>query len=156
MPMVYSLSRATAGVETTSATPLTEVDAFFVKAGVRNCMLKRVDMGGRAAALTAISGIVMRIIKWTTASTAGTGITPTPKDPGMQASKCTAASDPSSGTTRVNRFIVNCSASGPGNWFALDQDHVELLEGGGGLSLDGMTASGTASMLFEWSLEVSE
>lgn len=154
--MVYSLSLATAGNLTTNATPNTETDAFFVKAGVRNVALQSLQMLGKGAGLTAISGIIMRIIKFTTASTAGTGMTPTPKDPGMQAAKATAASRPTAGSTRVNRIITGCGAAGPGGWVAPNPDSVEMLEGGGGLSIDGMDASGTASLAYEFSLEIQE
>jgi hypothetical protein len=149
MPMVYSSSLATAGNLTTNGSANTETDTFFLKAGVRNAFLQSVQIGGKGAGLTAISGIVERIIRWGTASTAGTGITPTPKDAGMQTAKATAASRPTSGTTRTNRIIIICGAAGPGGWVAENPDSMEGLEGGGALSIDGMDASGTVSLLFE-------
>lgn len=154
--MVYSLSLATAGNLTTNATPNTETDAFFVKAGVRNVSLQSVYVIGKGAGLTAITGLSFRLIKFTTASTAGTGITPTPKDPGGQASKCTAASRPTAGATRVNRVVFGCGAAGPGGWVAPNPDSVELLEGGGALSIDMMDSAGLASMAYEFSAEVVE
>jgi len=156
MPMVYSLSLATAGNLTTNGTPNTETDAFFLKAGVRSAALQSVMLMGKGAGLTAISGIIMRIIKFTVASTAGTGITPTPKDPGMQAAKATAASRPTAGSTRVNRITFGCGAAGPGGWVAPNVDSMEVLEGGGALSIDGMDASGTASLVYELSAEFQE
>lgn len=156
MPMVYSLSLATAGNTATHATPNSETDVMFMKAGVRNAALQAFYVIGKGAGLTAISGISFRIIKFTTASTSGTGITPTPKDPGMQAAKHTAASAPTAGSTRVNRIIFGCGAAGPGGWVAPNPDSVELLEGGGALSIDAMSASGTASLNFEWSAETVE
>lgn len=154
--MVYSLSLATAGNLTTNATPNTETDAFFVKAGVRNVSLQSVYVIGKGAGLTAITGLSFRLIKFTTASTAGTGITPTPKDPGGQASKCAAASRPTAGATRVNRVVFGCGAAGPGGWVAPNPDSVELLEGGGALSIDMMDSAGLASMAYEFSAEVVE
>ena len=156
MPMVYSLSLATAGNLTTSGTPATETDTFFVKAGVRNCALQSMYVIGKGAGLTALSGISFRIIKFTTASTAGTTMTPTPKDPGSQAAKATSASRPTAGSTRVNRLVFGCGAAGPGGWQAMNVDSVELLEGGGALSIDSMDISGTASMVFEFSAEIVE
>jgi hypothetical protein len=97
MPMVYSLSKAMAGYTATHATPDTETEVFFMKAGVRNAALQAMYVIGKGAGLTAISGISFRVVKFTTASTSGTGITPTPKDPGMQAAKQTAASAPTAG-----------------------------------------------------------
>lgn len=154
--MVYTSSLATAGNLTTNGSANTETDAFFLKAGVRNAALQAVNLIGKAAGLTSISGIVMRMIKWGTASTAGVAMTPTPKDPGMQAAKATAASRPTSGTTRVNRGIFGCGAAGPGGWVAPNPDSVELLEGGGALSIDGMDASGTVSLNYEFSIEHQE
>lgn len=156
MPMVYTVSLATAGNLTTSATPATETDTFFVKAGVRNVALQSMYVVGKGAGLTALSGISFRIIKFTTASTAGTGMTPTPKDPGSQAAKATSASRPTAGTTRVNRLVFGCGAAGPGGWQAMNADSVELLEGGGALSIDSMDVSGTASLPFEFSAEIVE
>lgn len=153
MPMVYTISVATAGNSTATTT---ETDIFFVKAGVRNAALQSMYIVGKGAGLTAISGIAMRIIKWATASTGGTGITPTPKDPGMQAAKQTAASAPTSGTTRTQHVVFGCGAAGPGGWVAPNPDSVILLEGGGAFSIDAMSISGTASLNFEWSAETVE
>src|SRR6266446_6234586 len=156
MPMVYTISLATAGNLTTNATPATETDTFFVKAGVRNAALQSMYVIGKGAGLTALSGISFRIIKFTTASTAGTTMTPTPKDPGSQAAKATSASRPTAGSTRVNRLVFGCGAAGPGGWQAMNPDSVELLEGNGALSIDSMDVSGTASLVFEFSAEIIE
>ena len=156
MPMVYSCSLATAGNLTTSATPNTEVDAWFLKAGVRNAAFQAMYVIGKGAGLTAISGISFRIIKFTTASTAGTGMTPTPKDPGMQAAKATSASAPTAGATRVNRIVFGCGAAGPGGYVSPNPDSLEMLEGGGALSIDCMDSSGTASLAFDFSMEFQE
>ena len=156
MPMVYTLSLATAGNTTTNGSASTENETFFVKAGVRNVALQSMYVIGMGAGLTAISGITHRIIKWSTASTAGTSITPTPKDPGMQAAKATAASAPTAGTTRVNRIVFGSGAAGPGGWVAPNPDSVELLEGGGALSIDATNISGTVSLPFGWSAEIVE
>ena len=156
MPMIYDLSLATAGDTTTNATPATENETFFIKAGVRNAWLQAMYVTGKGAGLSTISGIVHRIIRWGTASTGGTAITPTPKDPGMQAAKMTAASAPTAGTTRLNKVIFGCGAASPGGWWKQDADSVEVLEGGGAPSIDALNVSGTASMKFEWSAEAGE
>lgn len=156
MPMIYSLSLATAGDTTTNGSASTENETFFVKAGVRNCALQSMYVIGKGAGLTAISGIAHRIIKWGTASTAGTSITPTPKDPGMQAAKATAASAPTAGSTRTNRIVFGCGAAGPGGWVAPNPDSVEIMEGGGAFSIDGTNISGTVSLPFSWSAEIVE
>jgi len=151
--MVYTISLATAGNSTATTS---ETDTFFIKAGARNAALQAVYLIGKGAGLTAISGIAMRIIKWGTASTGGTAIVPTPKDPGMQAAKATSASAPASGSTRTQHVVFGCGAAGPGGWVAPNPDSVILLEGGGAFSIDGMSFSGTASLNFEWSAEFVE
>lgn len=156
MPMAYNGSLATAGVLTTSATPNTETEAFFLKAGVRNAALTSVRVGGRAAAATTISGIEYRMIKWGTASTAGTGITPTPADPGMQAAKATAASAPTAGTTRTNHVIFFSGKAGPGGWNAETPDAKMLLEGSSALSIDMLAASSEASLTYGFNFSFEE
>lgn len=154
--MVYENSLATAGNLTTNATPNTETETWFLKPGARNAYLQMISMLGKAAALTSLSGIVMRIIRWGTASTGGTAITPTPTDPGYQAATATAASRPTSGTTRTNRFILGCGVSSLGGWVSPNPETYEVLQGSGAQSLSGLDASGTASLNFEFSFSHRE
>ena len=156
MPMVYSVSLATAGNTTTNGSASTENETVFFKAGVRNCSLQAMYVIGMGAGLTAISGITHRIIKWSTASTAGTGCSIQPKDPGMQASKFTSSSGPTAGTTRANHIVFGCGAAGPGGWVAPNPDSLILMEGGGAFSIDATNISGTVSLPFGWSAEVVE
>lgn len=156
MPLIYTGSLATPGNLTTNATPATETDAFFVKAGVRNVSLQAVYVGGQGAGLTAISGIGFRLCKFATASTAGTGITPVPKDAGFQAAKATSASRPTAGTTRTNGPVFTCGAAGPGGYVAPNIDSLLTLEGGGAFSIDMFDVSGTASMAYTFSYEIVE
>ena len=156
MPMVYSFSLATAGNLTTNATPNTETDTFFLKSGTgRTCGLQSVYVIGKGAGLTSISGISFRMVRFATASTAGTGMTPAPKDTGMQAAKCTMASRPTAGTTRTNRIVFGCGAAGPGGWVAPNPDSVEVNDTTAG-SIDVFDISGTASLNFEFSGELVE
>lgn len=156
MPLVYTLSLATPGNLTTNATPNTETDAFFIKAGVRNCGLQAIYVQGKGAQLTSISGISFRTCKLATASTAGTSMTPVPKDAGFQAAKQTAASRPTIGTTRTNGPIFGCGAAGPGGYVAPNIDSPLTLEGGGAFSIDMLDVSGTASLAYEFSCESYE
>lgn len=154
--MVYTLGLATAGNLTTNGSANTETETFFVKPGTRNAAFQAMYVQGKGAGLTAISGIIFRIIKWGTSSTGGTGITPTPKDPGMQAAKQTAASRPTSGTTRTNHMSFGCGAAGPGGYVAPNPDSMIVVEGSGAQSISCMDASGTTSLNFEFSLETQE
>ncbi len=157
MMCCYTLSLATAGNLTTSGTPATETDAFFIKAGSgRDVALQYLTLIGKGAGLSSLSGLAIRVIKMGTASTGGTGITASPSDPGYQAAKCTAASRPSIGSTRTNRIIAGCPAAGPGGWMPVHQNAFEVLEAGGAPSIDVIDVSGTASLVYEGSLGIQE
>lgn len=149
-------------IQTSNATPSTENDCYFIAAGTgRGTALIGHYVHGRGAGLTAISGITFRIKKWTTtASSGGTGITPAPRDPGAQASKCTAgyaAATVTSGTGGPTLMLsIGCGAAGPGGWVAPNPDAALFIESGSADSFDVFNSSGTASLNFEQSSEVSE
>lgn len=150
MPMVYSSSLATPGNSTTSGTPATEVGVFTLKPGsTLGFRMFAIDVIGKGAALTTLSGIGFRVVRWGTASTSGTSFTPTPKDAGMQASVTTGTSGQTVGTTRTNRVIFGCSATNGGGWWAKHEDDEEVLRATA-QSLDMLSVSGTASLVFEW------
>jgi hypothetical protein len=160
MPFIYSV---TPGAEQTSnGTGGTENDSFFIKAGsTRNVALQSLIGQGKANALTAISGLMVRIKKWTsTAASGGTGITPTPRDPGMQAAKGTAGYATSAVTTGTGGPSVmgafGMGASGPGGWVAANADSPMVLEGAATQSIDAFVSSGTATMKYELSAETIE
>jgi hypothetical protein len=156
MPFVYDLSLATPGNLTTNGTPATETDALFVKAGARDVYWQSMSVIGKAAAATTLSGIAFRLFTLSTASTAGTGITPTKKDPGAQAAKATSASRPTIGSTRLNRLVFGCGVSSQGGFVARDQQSMVMLEAAGAFSMDVADVSGTASLPYEFSAEIVE
>jgi hypothetical protein len=162
MPLVYTSSLATPGNSTTSGTPGTETDAVYLKPAsavpARNVLLQAAYVIGKGAGLTAISGIVFRIIRATTASTAGTATTPNPKDAGMQAATAVASTGGTISTTgRTNHVIFGCGAAGPGGWVAPNPDSVIAVTSAATQpSVDLLAASGTASLGFEFSVEHQE
>lgn len=157
MPFCYTGSLATAANTATSGSANTEVEVFFVKAGsTRSTGLYAIDVGGKGAGLTALSGIGFRLIRWATAATAGTSLTPQPNDPGAQAYTGTSASAPTAGTTRTNRAVFTCGATSPGGWWAKTPNSMHVLPAGNAASFDLLSVSGTTSLNFEWSFEVSE
>lgn len=162
MPMVYTSSLATPGNSTTSVTPGTETNAIYLKPAAavpaRNIMLQAAYVIGKAAALTAISGIVFRIMRATTASTSGTATTPAPKDPGMQAATAIGSTGgTTSSTGRTNHVIFGCGAAGPGGWVAPNADSVIVVTPASTQpSVDLLAASGTASLSYEFSAEHAE
>ncbi len=157
MPFIYTVALATPGNLTTNGSANTETETFFVKAGSgRNVGVQKVDVQGKGAGLTAISGIAFRLNKWSTASTAGTSVTPAPRDPGMQAAKATAATRPTSGSTRTIGPVFGCGAAGPGGWVAETPDAILYMEAGGAQSISMQDVSGTVSLNFEFSATIVE
>ena len=157
---VYTSSLATPGVSTCSATPLTETGAISFKPPVvlpaRVAGLQAVYVVGRGAALTTISGIVFRIIRCTTASTAGTATTPNPKDKDAPAGTLTAVTGQTiSSTGRTNHVVFGCGAAGPGGWVAPNPDSLVMIVPvvTTAPSVDVVAACGTASLLYEFSCE---
>jgi hypothetical protein len=159
---VYTTSPATPGSSSTSATPNTETDAIYLKPAaavpVRSPAIQRVDVIGKAAALTAISSIAFRIAHFTTASTGGTAATPTPKDVGSPAATAVASTGGTiSSTGRVNHAIFGCGAGGPGGWQALNADSVISAPAESTQpSVDLLAVSGTASLNYEFAVEHQE
>jgi hypothetical protein len=158
--MVYAV--APGATQTTNGTPNTENDAFFIKPGAtRNVALQGVYVQGRAASLTSISGLSFRGKRWgTTASSAGTAITPMPKDPGMQAAKATAAFSATTLTSGTGGPLLfasfGCGAAGPGGYTAPNLDIMQVLEAAATMSLDLFNVSGLASAVFECWAEIVE
>lgn len=158
--LVYKL--VPAAVITTNATPTTENDFAFTKPGAtRNVVLRSIQLIGRAPGLAAISGIVVRIKKWTTTSSSGgTAITPAPTDSGYQAAKSTAgfaAATVTSGTGGPTVLgTIGCGAGGPGGWTAQDQDSGYTLEANDNKSIDLFNIAGTASLNFEFEAQSAE
>jgi hypothetical protein len=159
---VYSsLSRASAAAlenYTTSATPNTPIDMFFIKSGTgRAAGVQRLQVQGKGAGLTSLSGIVYRLEKYPTTSAAGgSSVVPAPSDIGAQAAKATAAYATTAGgnvTAGTGTLVFMCmcgsSASGPGGWVAANIDDNKVLEAAANMSLDLFVASGTASLNYE-------
>jgi hypothetical protein len=149
-------------IQTTNATPLTANDCFFIKPGATRCVwLLGLNTQGRGAGLTSISGITYRVEKWfTTASSAGTGITPSPNDVGYQAAKHTAAwavATVTSGTGGPTLMLsIGSGTTSPGPWLAGDINRAPMLEANANMSLDVFNASGAASLNFEMDAETAE
>lgn len=162
MPFVYSVTSIQQGVMTTSGTPNTEIDHTFHKPGVRNMAIQALYVQGKGAGLTALSGIIFRLKKWTTTSSSGgTSVTPTPHDEDAPACKATCGFGTSGGTAAVTSGTggptylgaIGCGAAGPGGWVAPNPDSVKSLDGSDNRSIDLFSASGTASLSWEATIE---
>jgi hypothetical protein len=160
MPLFYTI--VPGAIQTTNAAPLTANDCFFVKPGAtRTVWIKAIYPEGRGALLTSISGITYRLEKWTTtASSAGTAVTPSPNDVGYQAAKHTAGwavATVTSGTGGPTLMLsIGSGTTSPGNWIAPTLDEGYALEGAATQSLDIFNASGAASLNFELSVATVE
>lgn len=157
MPFIYTI--APAANETTNATPNTETNHLrTLTAATRMAMFTGIYVLGKGAGLTAISGIILRLKRFATPSTVGGAITPEPRDPGAQAAVLTAFTAPTTGATPTLQAAFGCGAAGPGGWVARDRDSEILLEAAGGAkgNVDILSASGTASLNFEYSTEHME
>jgi len=162
MPMVYTSGLATPGVSTTSGTTNTETDAIYLKPAsavpARNVSLQAAYVIGAANALTAISGIRFRIMRATTASTAGTATTPAPKDAGMQAATAVGSTGGTiSSTGRTNHVIFGCGAAGPGGWVAPNPDSmITVTSAATQPSVDLLAVATNVSLTYEFSIEHQE
>jgi hypothetical protein len=168
MPFLYA-SQAKQSMENfqTSGSSNTPLDVFFLKPGAsRPAAIPAVRVQGKGAGLTALSGISIRLIQWTsTASTSvgGTSTTPAPKNNLAPACVATAgmatsaASTITSGTGGPNYVgYASMGASGPGGWVAINPDDVPLLDGGTTKSMDLSSSSPTASLNWEFEVDNSE
>lgn len=158
MPFVYTDSLATAGNLTTNGTANTETETFFLKPGAtRSPYLAAIQIGGKGAAVTQLAAIALRVMKWGTASTAGTTLAMVAKDAAGPAATITSGSRPTLGTTRTNAGpIVSCGATSPNQWIALNPDHMVSLAAGNAGSISGQDVGAAVSMPFEFSLENQE
>lgn len=156
--MPFGYTTAPAANVATNAAPNTDTNHLRLLTGAsRTAHIMGLTMVGKGAGLTSISGIVVRMTRFATASTAGSAITPRPKAQ-SGAAVLTAFTGPTSGATPTVPEIGGCGAAGPGGWAARDLDHAIFLEAGGGANgnLDLISQSGTASLNFEYGLSHQE
>lgn len=158
MPFVYDVSLATPGNLTTNGTTNVETDTFSIKSGARDVYLKSLEFGGKANAATTLSGIAVRMFKLATASTGGTGMTPSKKDPGAQTAKAVCLSRPAIGATRTNHGVYVCGVSSRGGFqtHAADTASMMMLEAAAANSIDAADVCAAVSIPFEFSFEILE
>jgi hypothetical protein len=160
VPMVYTSSLATPGVTTTNAGANTETGVISYKfpttGTVGSAALSAFYCIGAANAFTSINGIRFRVATFTTASTAGTSTTPSPRDQGMQASLLTVVTGQTISTTgRKNHLIFGCGVGGPGGWVAQNPDAVVRFFANitTAPSIDVVSVAANLSLNYEWSSE---
>jgi hypothetical protein len=160
MPLFYM--DVPGATQTTNASANTANDCFFIAPGAsRTVWLNAIYLQGRGVQLTSISGISIRLEKWTTtASSGGTAITPSPCDPGYQAAKHTAgfsAATVTSGTGGPTLMMsLGMGTTSPDNWIAPNLDQAYSLQAAATQSLDLFNISGATSLIFEASVGAAE
>jgi hypothetical protein len=161
---IYTSSLGTAGVTTGNAANTESPGTWSLKTASqgRNLYLIRMDVIGRASALTTISGMAFRILTFTTASTAGTAFTPTSTDvtANETATGVGASGQTVSVTGRKQHAIFGCGAAGPGGYVAANQtlpgSMVCITPNATAPSIDAVQVSTTASLTYEWSFQHAE
>lgn len=157
MPFVYSVSASTAGNTATNATPNTETIYMALRQATRGFNLTSYFVTGKGAGLTALSGIIHRFRRWTTVGSTGTTVTPAPRRVGTTASTGCVDGSVTAGTVGgTYQLTIGHGAAGPGGWVARDEDSKIHLEGTAADELAVYSASGTASLNFEWQGELEE
>jgi hypothetical protein len=163
MPFAYTtFSKSVAENFTSNGTANTETDSMFVKPGTaRGIAVVLLQVIGKAAGATTLSGIAYRLKRWgTTASSAGTAITPTPHDslaPACAATAAGASAGVTSGTG--GPFMVGLAGSGvggPGGWAARDADSACVLSAAATQSIDLFVSSGSVSLNYEAAIDHQE
>jgi hypothetical protein len=112
---------------------------------------------GKASQLTSISGICIRLMMVTTASTGGSAAVASPKKVGgLAATQTPLYNQTISSTGRTNHGSFGCGAAGPGGWVCPNEDSMPELAGSSAGSIDTICVSGTASLTFEATQETCE
>jgi hypothetical protein len=149
------------GDSTTSASANTLVDQLRILTVGNDCYVVRVDLVGKGAAQSTITGIEVDMIRYTTASTTGTAVAVQPRNPRAAAAVTTPFSLPTAGATLKYQWSGGMMSSGQGGFQAVDpllQDAIYLVNGGGAngnLDLEDQT-EGTAAMKYRYTVLINE
>lgn len=157
--LIYNIAPPAA--VTTSASANTDVDHLrLLTVAARMAWVKGLQLRGKGAALTTITGIEVMLKRLATPSTVGSAITPIPRDlSGTVAARLTAFTGPTIGATPTIQLAIGCGATGPGGWIAPDVDSYITLDANGGANgnLDLISQqAGVVALGFGYDIEVGE
>ena len=154
---MYSISPA-ANVATNGSADTDTDHLRFLTTATKAAFVNALYLTGKGAGLTAISGIIARLVRFSTPSTVGSAIVPAPRGPGAPAAVGTPFTGPTVGTTQTLQLAVGCGAAGPGGWVApTPSAQMGMNANGGALgNFDLISQSGTISLNFEYTLEYEE
>ena len=158
MPFAYTV---TAGVEyATSGTPDTEDAWLAFRQVTKGFQLVGVILQGKGNGLTALSGIVHRLKRWTTAGSGGTAVVPSPTSRESPAAVTTPFDSQTALTpgtvSGALQMTIGHGATGPGGWQARDDNAKKTVEAGSADEITWYSESGTASLDFECSQDIEE
>ena len=165
MPFVFNTSLTTAEsttasgpMYTTNGTANTVTDHLRFLTGAAKGALQALYLTGRGAGLTALSGISARLMRFATASTAGTAASIRDRSGAAATAVMTAFTLPTIGATPTLQLAVGCGAAGPGGWVAPNPDSAITLAQSGGANgnIDLLSGSGTISLGFDAVVEHME
>ncbi len=159
---------ATGASFVSNATPNTSVSHLrFLTAAGRAVSIQALYLQGRDSAATSISGLSVRLIRWsTTASSVGTAGGVRARDPGAPASSIAAVANFATDASVITQgtggptlqLMTGCGRAGPGGWVAPNPDSMIYLAPAGGVNgnLDMTSGSGGASISFDATIEHQE
>jgi hypothetical protein len=160
MPFIYAV--VPGAEQTTNATPGTENDSFFVKAGshaqpVRaRSLLPRQGRGPHRDLGHRVPHQEVDVDRELGGHGDHAGAARR-RHAGAKGTAAYSASALTSGTGGPTLLLTaGCGAAGPGGWVAPDADSVMTLEAAATQSIDAFVSSGTASMKYEMSAEIGE
>jgi len=155
MPFYYDINRSNV---TTNGSAGTETDDLRLLTVASQGHARIMALYGAARFGTA-GGAQLRVKTFGTASTAGSAVTPAPRNPRAPAAQSTAFSGPTAGSTPVIRMTVGVAQTGgTGGWMALEPDHAIALLSGGGANGNGdvFTIANAASVVLDYTVEINE
>lgn len=156
---LYSVVPTVATFLTTSGSANTELPNMAIRQATRGVDIISLYACGRGNALTSITGIALRLRRWTTAGSGGTAITPQPRRIGTTASTTAVSSESAITAGTVSgayQLAFGCGAAGPGGWVAPNQDAYIHIEGGSSDEIDVNSICSATSMNLELSAEIGE
>jgi hypothetical protein len=141
---------------TSNGSALTETDHMqFLTGSTRGANLVAVYASGRSATP---GGNTIRLRRFTTPSTAGSGLTPQPRDTGAQAAVTGVVTGPTAGSTTKNQLSFGFPATGGNGWVAIEPSNGIYLVAGGGANgnCDVFSICNAASLALDISVDHTE
>jgi hypothetical protein len=155
MPFFYATA-PTSDVATSASANTTVDHLRTLTVAQQPANITKLDLVGKGAAQSTITGIEIRLSRFTTASTVGSAITPAKRNADQPAANLTAFTGPTIGTTETINWAGGMMSSGQGGFVPIDpgDDSIYLgANGGANGNLDLLSQTeGTAALNFKYTL----